>query len=93
MHPLLRIWAIVALCAAVLLALRGVWPVAFAVFLLSPAPALLFFRDRLDRKQLTVSWLGVVGVVVAAFVVALVIAAQTGGVPQVHEWRATLGPR
>ena len=42
MNPVLRTWAIFATLLAVVLALRGAWPLALACFLLSPAPAWTF---------------------------------------------------
>lgn len=92
MHPLMRIWAITALCAAVLLAARGAWTAAFAVFLLSPAPALALFRDRVDQQRWSASWLGFVALGLIGVAVALAVVVHLGGVPQVHEWRAALAP-
>lgn len=90
MHPLLRIWAIAAMCIALFLLLRGAWQVAIACFLFSPAPVLVFARGGSDQKRLSVSWLGVLAFGVGALVVLVTAVAYWGGVPPVHEWRAAM---
>ena len=86
-HPMLRTWAIVAAVVALLSLLRGAWILALACFLFSPAPVWLFSRGegRLDR--LSLAWIGVSVAIVAAGLSLALLAAYTGGVPQVHEWR------
>ena len=42
MRPVTRIWALSAACVAALCAIRGFWPLAIAIFLMSPAPAWAF---------------------------------------------------
>ena len=90
MNPLLRIWAISATCVALLLAVRGALALAVVCFVFSPAPVLLFSPSRLDQSRLSRSWLGVVAVGVIVLLALVLAAAYTGGVPQVHEWRAAI---
>jgi hypothetical protein len=89
-NPLLRIWAISAACLAFFLVIRGAWPLAVACFLFSPAPVLFFSPRREDQSRLSRSWLGVVAVGAIALLALVLAAAYSGGVPQVHEWRAAL---
>ena len=90
MNPLLRIWAVCAACVALLLALRGAWAWALACFVLSPAPVLFFSSGRLDQGRLSRSWLGAIAIGTMVLLALVLAAAYTGGVPQVHEWRAAL---
>ena len=87
MSPLFRIWALTASCVALLLALRGAWPLALACFLLSPAPALVFVRGAPEQRVASLSWLR--AVVAGLAVLAMLFAALVwmGGIPPVHEWR------
>jgi hypothetical protein len=90
MSPLLRLWGISALCIAVLLLLRGAFPLALACFLFSPAPVLLFARGGADQRALSLSWLGVLVVVVAALSALFALVVYLGGIPPVHEWSAAI---
>jgi len=90
MGPVLRIWAIFASALAVLLALRGAWPLALAAFFLSPAPAWAFAQGRSERAHATAAWLRAVAIGVAALAALYVVAVALGGVPPVHEWRGAL---
>lgn len=90
MSPLLRLWGISALCIALLLLLRGAFALALACFLFSPAPVLLFARGRPDNRVLSLSWLRALLVVVAALCVLFALVVYFGGIPQVHEWPATI---
>jgi hypothetical protein len=85
--PLWRVWGYTAAFVAVLLLLRGAWAAALAVFLLSPAPVMMFAPRGLDGRRLSLSWFGglALALVVLAVVFALVVA--SGGLPPVHEWR------
>ena len=89
-HPMLRTWAIIAAVVAFVAMLRGAWMLALACFLFSPAPVWLFSRgeSRLDRLSLV--WIGGGVAVVAAGLALVLLAAYTGGVPQVHEWREAI---
>ena len=88
MGPLLRIWAMSALAIALLLALRGAWLAAAALFVLSPAPVWAFAQHDPDSGRLSASWMtAVVGVLIAVVALYAVVVA-TGGLPPVHEWRA-----
>jgi hypothetical protein len=88
LSPLFRVWALVALALAALFALRGALAAALVVFVLSPAPAMLFARHHADPQRLTLSWLGAVVLAIVLVVAALVAIVAMGGLPQVHEWRA-----
>jgi hypothetical protein len=90
MSPLLRLWGISALCIAFLLLLRGAFALALACFLFSPAPVLLFARGGPDNRALSQSWLRGVVLVVAALCILFVLVVHFGGIPQVHEWPATM---
>lgn len=90
MNPLLRIWAISATCVALLLAIRGAVALAIVCFVCSPAPVWLFAPRHVDQHRLSRSWLGVVAVAVVVLFGLALVAAYTGGVPQVHEWRAAI---
>ena len=90
MSPLFRIWAAVAIVLAALFALRGAWAAALAVLLASPAPALAFDRGALDTARLSMTWLGAVALAAVALLALLLVVVASGGVPQVHEWRALL---
>jgi hypothetical protein len=87
MNPVLRIWAIFATLLAVMLALRGAWPLALACFLLSPAPAWAFAHSGAARADATASWLRVIAIGAGAIAVLYVLAIAMGGIPPVHEWR------
>lgn len=93
MRPVTRIWAISAACIAALCALRGLWPLALAVFLLSPAPAWAFARGGFDEAQASASWLRTIAIVAAAVAALYVAAIAMGGIPPVHEWRGALSGR
>ena len=86
MSPLLRIWAMLAGAIALLLVLRGALLPAIAVFVLSPAPALLFARGYGDPRRLSITWIGAVALVLLAFAALIAIIVALGGIPQVHEW-------
>ena len=90
MTPLVRIWGYAALIVAALLALRGAFWAALALFLLSPAPVLAFARGRGDGDRLSIGWIGGVVLALAILLLALLGLVAMGGVPQVHEWRALL---
>lgn len=90
MGPVMRFWAIFATVAALLLALRGAWPLALACFFLSPAPAWAFARGPSERARAASSWLAAIATVVAVVVALYVIVLLTGGIPPVHEWRGAL---
>jgi hypothetical protein len=90
MSPLFRIWAAVAIALAVLFALRGAWVAALAVLLASPAPALAFDRGRQDATRSSMTWLAAVALAAGALLALLLVVVASGGVPQVHEWRALL---
>jgi hypothetical protein len=90
MSPHMRIWGITALCIALLFLLRGTFALALAVFLLSPAPVLLFSHGATDQRRLSLSWLRTLLVVMAAVCAAFVLIVYLGGIPQVHEWSAIL---
>jgi hypothetical protein len=92
MSPVTRIWAITAACVAALLALRGLWPLALTVFLLSPAPAWAFARG-FDQAHASASWLRLVAIAAAIVVLLYVGVVAMGGVPPVHEWRGALSGR
>ncbi|HQU48524.1 MAG TPA: hypothetical protein PLM09_05225 [Casimicrobiaceae bacterium] len=90
MSPLTRTWAISAALVAVLLASRGLWPLALAVFLLSPAPAWAFAGRSADSARASASWMRTIGLVAAGVALAYVAAIAMGGLPPVHEWRGLL---
>jgi hypothetical protein len=90
MSPFLRLWSITALCVALLLMWRGAFASALACFLLSPAPVLLFARGGSDPGRLSLSWLGVLAVVIAGLSALFALVVHLGGIPQVHEWSAAL---
>ena len=90
MTPLMRTWAIVASCIALLLALRGAWPLALAVFLLSPAPAWAYAHAQRGATDAPSRWLRGVAIAVAILVALYVAALAAGGVPPMHEWRTAL---
>ena len=90
MSPLLRLWGISALCIALLLLLRGALVLALACFLFSPAPVLLFARGGSDQRSLSLSWLGVLVVVVAALCALFALVVYLGGISPVHEWPAAI---
>jgi uncharacterized membrane protein YhhN len=90
MSPLLRLWGISALCIALLLLLRGAFPLALACFLFSPAPVLLFAHGGSDQRRLSMSWLSVLVVVVAALCALFALVVYLGGIPPVHEWSAAI---
>ncbi|HVE49271.1 MAG TPA: hypothetical protein VNG69_06585 [Casimicrobiaceae bacterium] len=90
MPPLMRIWAWTSMIVALLLALRGVWPVAIALFLLSPAPVLLFARGHSDPLRLSLSWLVALAIGIAGLLLVAIAITASGGLPQVHEWRGLL---
>ena len=88
MSPLLRLWGITAACIALLLLLRGAFPLALACFLFSPAPVLVFARGSSDQRRLSMSWLSVLFVVIAALSALFWLVVYVGGIPPVHEWSA-----
>ena len=90
MTPLMRTWAIVASCIALLLALRGAWPLALACFLLSPAPAWAYSHGRQGANDASSRWLRGAAIAVAILVALYVAALAAGGVPPMHEWRTAL---
>jgi hypothetical protein len=90
MGPVLRIWAMFASAIAVLLALRGAWPLALAAFFLSPAPAWAFAQARGERAHAAAAWLRAVAIGVGALAALYVVAVALGGVAPVHEWRGAL---
>lgn len=90
MGPLTRIWAISAALVAVLLAARGLWPLAVAVFLLSPSPVWAFAGRSADSARASASWMRAIGIVATALALAYVAAVAMGGLPPVHEWRGLL---
>ena len=87
MNPVLRTWAIFATLLAVVLALRGAWPLALACFLLSPAPAWTFAPRGAAREHAASSWLRAVALGVGAIAVLYALAIAMGGIPPMHEWR------
>lgn len=88
--PVLRIWAMLASVLALLLVLRGALLAATAVFVLSPAPALVFSRGGGDARRLSITWLGTVTLALSAIVAILAVIVALGGIPPVHEWSARL---
>ena len=90
MSPLLRLWGITAICIGVLLMLRGAFALALACFLFSPAPVLLFAHGGSDQRRLSLSWLGVVALVVAALCILFAVVVYLGGIPPVHEWSSAI---
>jgi hypothetical protein len=90
MTPLMRTWAIVATGVALLLALRGAWPLALACFLLSPAPAWAFAHAPGGATNAPAAWLRTVAIALAIVVALYVAALAAGGLPPMHEWRAAL---
>ena len=90
MSPLLRIWAITALLIALLLMVRGAFALALALFLFSPAPILLFSHGVSDQRRLSLSWIGVLVVLLAGLCALFALVVYLGGIPQVHEWSAVL---
>lgn len=85
--PLLRVWGFTAALVAALLVLRGMWAAALAVFLLSPAPVMMFGPRGLDARRMSITWFG--GIVLAIVVLAALFAwiVYAGGIPPLHEWR------
>jgi hypothetical protein len=75
-----------------LLLLRGAFVLALACFLFSPAPVLVFPHGGtgMDQGRLSLSWLGVVVIVVAAVSAVFALVVYLGGLPQVHQWPAAL---
>ena len=90
MRPVTRIWALSAACLAALCALRGLWPLAIAIFLLSPAPAWAFARGGSAGADSTSAWLRAIGLAAAIAAGLYVAAIAMGGLPPVHEWRHIL---
>ena len=90
MSPILRLWGITAACIALLLLLRGALPLALACFLFSPAPILVFARGNSDQRRLSMSWLTVLFVVLAALCALFLLVVYLGGIPPVHEWSASI---
>jgi hypothetical protein len=86
----MRTWGITALCIALLFMLRGAFALALVLFLLSPAPVLLFSHGASDQRRLSLSWLGVLFGLIAALGVLFALVVFLGGIPQVHEWSALL---
>ena len=89
MSPLLRLWGITAIVIGALLMLRGAFALALACFLISPAPVLLFARGGLDRRSLSLSWLGVVVSILVGMCILFAVVVYLGGIPLVHEWSAS----
>jgi hypothetical protein len=85
-NPLLRVWGIVATVAAMLLLLRGAWLAAAALFVLSPAPAMMFARRREDRDRVALTWIGVAVLAIAALAAEIALVVGLGGIPPMHEW-------
>jgi hypothetical protein len=92
MSPVVRIWSIAAAGAALLLALRGAWPLALLCFLLSPAPAWALARGPAERAQAASGWLRAIATIAVILVVATLAVIAAGGIPPVHEWRGALAP-
>ena len=90
MNPVMRTWAIVATGVALLLALRGAWPLALACFLLSPAPAWAFAGANQRPANATATWLRTVAIAVAIVVALYVAVLAAGGLPPMHEWRTAM---
>lgn len=90
MGPVTRIWAISAACIAALCVLRGLWPLAIAIFLLSPAPAWAFARGGFDRANASSAWLRAIAIAAAVVAALYVAILAMGGLPPVHEWRGAL---
>ena len=86
----MRLWGITAFCIALLLALRGAFALALALFLFSPAPVLLFSHGRSDQGALSLCWRGVLFVVSAGLCSLFTLIVYLGGIPQVHEWSTVL---
>jgi hypothetical protein len=86
----MRIWAACATLAALLLALRGAWPLALACVFLSPAPAWALARGPGERAQAATGWLRAIAGVVALAAVVYLVVITAGGIPPVHEWRGAL---
>lgn len=90
MRPVTRIWALSAASLAALCALRGLWPLAIAIFLLSPAPAWAFAGRETDLGPAIASWLRLAAAFVVIVVLLYLAAIAMGGLPPVHEWRNAL---
>lgn len=90
MSPVIRIWAVSAAVVAAFCALRGLWTLALAVFLLSPAPAWAFAERRAAPGGAATTWLRAIGAAAAVVAVLYFAAIAMGGVPPVHEWRGAL---
>jgi hypothetical protein len=58
--------------------------------LLSPAPALAFGRSGAGPLRMSLTSLGVVVAAMAVLLVLIIAIVASGGLPQVHEWRALL---
>ncbi len=86
----MRIWGITAFFIALLFMLRGAFVLALALFLLSPAPVLLFSHSASDQSRLSLSWLGVLLGLIVALGALFGLVVFLGGIPQVHEWSAIL---
>ena len=89
MSPLLRVWGYTAGLVAALLLLRGMWMPAAALFLLSPAPVMMFAPRGLDTRRLSLTWFG--GIVLA--VVLLAVGVRSGSCTRAASRRCTSGVR
>jgi hypothetical protein len=90
MHPFLRIWAVAAVCAAVLLGVRGAWQLALVVLFFSPLPELVVARYWPSERRPSISWVAFLGLVVVVGAVLFLVVVHFGGIPPVHEWRHAL---
>ena len=87
LSPLLRVWGYTAGLVAALLLLRGMWMPAAALFLLSPAPVMMFAPRGLDTRRLSLSWFGWIVLALAGLAVVFALIVYQGGIPPMHEWR------
>lgn len=85
--PLLRVWGFTAALVAALLLLRGQWAAALALFLLSPAPVMMFGPRGLDARRMSITWFGGIVLAIVALAVVFALVVSSGGIPQMHDWR------
>jgi hypothetical protein len=86
-HPFLRIWAVAAVCVALLLVVRGAWQLALVVLFFSPLPELVVAHYWPSERRPSISWVAFLSLVVAIGAVLFLVVVHLGGIPPVHEWR------
>jgi len=87
MSPLLRVWGYTAGLVAALLLLRGMWMPAAALFLLSPAPVMMFAPRGLDTRRMSLTWFGAIVLALVVLAAGFALIVSQGGIPPMHEWR------